>query len=81
MNKNSETICISKKRAWVIGLIISIIYAIITSYVIAYICANTEIEINNISFSTFFLWLIPVLFVIFGTCILAFNVISIYQKK
>lgn len=72
MKKDSKLICISKKKAWIVGLIISLIYALITSFAIAYTFLNAKLDVSNTSVSTLCIWLIPILFVLFGTCILAF---------
>lgn len=81
MKKYSKIICIPKRKACIVGLIISLIYAIITSFSIAYAFLKLKLEINDISISLLGIWLVPIFFILFGTCIGAFVVMFINQDN
>jgi len=80
MSKNSKMICISQKKACIIGTIISLIFAIIGSYVGAYIMIDAGLGEGKVNVFILGNILIPILFVIFGMCVLCFIIICSGQN-
>ena len=80
MNKNEKMICVSKKRACIIGLIISLIFAIVVSYASAYMMIDAGLSNGKVNVFTLGNILIPILFIVFGMLILLFIVICSSQN-
>ena len=80
MKKNKKTICISLKKAYIIGLIIAFIFAIIGSFAGAYMMIDAGL--GNGKFDVFGLAkiLIPLLFIVFVMIIFLFIVICQNQN-
>ena len=80
MKKDLEMICISQKKACIIGLIISLVFAIIGSYAGAYIMVDAGLGEGKVNVFTLGNILIQILFIVFGMCILVFVVICSGQN-
>ena len=80
MNKNKKMICVSKKRACIIGLIISLIFAIVVSYASAYMMIDAGLSNGKVNVFTLGNILIPILFIVFEMLILLFIVICSSQN-
>ena len=70
MNKNSKKICITQKKACMIGLIISLVSAIIGSYSSAYIIIKAGLGNGKVDVFNLGTILIPILFIVFLMVIL-----------
>ena len=72
-------ICISTKKACIISLILSLIFAIIGAYACAYFLVDGKIDTEKVNIFLLARIIMPVLFVIIGSGYLGF--IAIINKK
>ncbi len=73
-------ICISEKKACILGLILSLVFAIISSYIGAYIIIEAGLGNGKVNVFNLGNILIPILFIVFAILIFAFIVICSIQK-
>lgn len=76
MKKDLKTIHIPQKKAFIVGTIISLIYAIVGSYMISDIIGNSGSFKGQVDI---FIFALPGLFIVFETFILGF--IYIFRNK
>ena len=80
MKKDSKMICISQKKACIIGLITSFVFAIISSYACAYIMIDAGLGNGKVNAFTLGKILVPILFIVIGIVNLVFIAICSSQN-
>ena len=80
MKKDSKMICISQKKACITGLILSLVFAIIGSYIGAYMMIEAGLGNGKVNVFNLGNILIPILFIVFGMIVLVFIAICSGQN-
>ena len=80
MKKDSKMICISQKKACITGLILSLVFALIGSYIGAYMMIEAGLGNGKVNVFNLGIILIPILFIVFEMLILGFIAICSGQN-
>ena len=63
--KKLDMICISQKKAYLAGIVVSFVLTLISSFIISCIIANAGFMKENFNYLLLAIWLLPLLFAVF----------------
>lgn len=81
MKKKNKTLCISEKKACIIGIIMSLIFSLIFSFGSSSLIIDAGFGDGKVTIMTLAGILFPILFIVFGMFALSFIAICSAEKK